>query len=455
MSASPALSDPVVDVPQTAPTLVARVELAAALPALAAGRAGREPYREALVLARLHGEPLGTVLLPLPTGGLAPGELAAGLWDRLGAQIDAHVRADGLPELARLGAGGVPQHRTTRCDEERAAVVRDAPPLTVIVPTRDRPETLARCLRSVLAADYPADRLELIVVDNAPATGATAELLRREFPGVRHVREDEPGLSVARNAGLRAASGELIAFTDDDVVVDRGWLLGLAGGFRAATDVACVTGLVLPLELETAPQVWFEQYKGPGTGLARRVYDLRAHRPDDPLFPYTAGRLGPGGNCAFRTATLRALGGCDPALGAGTIAPGGEDLDLFFRTVRGDHRIVYEPRAIVLHENRGDYDAFRAQLHAYGVGLTAFLTKALATDLREAPAFLRALPRGVALALGPGSEKHAGKGADYPREVWREELRGMARGPLAYARSRRAVRRRRAAARRAWGALKS
>src|SRR5205823_7839240 len=141
---------------------------------------------------------------------------------------------------------------------------------------------------------------------------------------VHYVREDHPGLSFARNRGIQEAQGEIIAITDDDVVVDTYWLLELVRGFQISKKVVCVTGLVLPMELETPAQVWFEQFGGYSKGFQRRLFDLHQHHPGTPLFPYAAGRLGTGANIAFKASYLRAVGGFDPTLGTGTLAQGGE-----------------------------------------------------------------------------------------------------------------------------------
>ena len=93
--------------------------------------------------------------------------------------------------------------------------------MSIVVSTRDHPEYLARCLRSLLTLHYPD--YEVIVVDNAPSTTATAELIQSTYgheARIHYVCENRPGLSLARNCGIKAARGEILAFTDDDVVVD-------------------------------------------------------------------------------------------------------------------------------------------------------------------------------------------------------------------------------------------
>ncbi len=266
------------------------------------------PYRQALVLVRLHREPIGLVPLELPDAGLPARELAGVVWRRFGVQIGRHLTADGEPPAQELPIAGLSSPEVPPCAWEHAVASRDAALVSVVVTTCDRPDQLLRTLDSLLLQTYPA--LELIVVDNRPGAGPTHDVVRRRYgadPRVRYVTEPRVGLSAARNAGLAHVQGEIVAFTDDDVTVDRHWLSSLAHAFLQHRDVACVTGLILPLELETTPQLWFEQFGGFGKGFQRRTFDLGPNRPPDALFPYTAGRFGSGANTAFRTGVLRAL----------------------------------------------------------------------------------------------------------------------------------------------------
>ena len=122
--------------------------------------------------------------------------------------------------------------------------------ISVVVATRDRPELLRECLASILAGTVLPDRL--VVVDNAPSTDDTATLvaeLAADEPRLRYVREDRAGLARAHNAGLAAVTTPLVAFTDDDVVVDPRWLERLPTAFADDDQVGCVTGLIAPREL--------------------------------------------------------------------------------------------------------------------------------------------------------------------------------------------------------------
>jgi glycosyltransferase involved in cell wall biosynthesis len=370
-----------------------------------------------------------------------------------------------LPAVSGLGPDGLPCRGDPPCAADRRERLRDAPFVSVVVATRDRPESVAACLDSLLALRYP--RFEVIVVDNVPTTDATRSVVERAGrtlrevrpghagPAVRYAREDRPGPSWARNRGLLLATGEVVAFTDDDVLLDPYWLAELVSGFGAGAGVACVTGPIVPRELETPAQIWIEQYGGFCKGFDRVVYDLGANRPPDPLFPYTVGRFGSGSNMAFRTATLRAIGGLDPALGPATPALAGEDIALFLDVVLGGHQLVYEPGAIVYHTHVRDYGQLKRRIHAYGVGLAACVTRSVLDHPSTLPAFLRRLPGGLAYALSPRSGKNQKKLAGYPRELTWTELRGMVEGPPAYLRSRWQLRGRRGRRRLGDGALRA
>ena len=162
------------------------------------------------------------------------------------------------------------------------------------------------------------------------------------------MREPVAGLACAHNRGLVDVRTPIVAFTDDDVLADPGWLRNLVSAFGDDPSIGCVTGLIFPVELETQAQEWLEGYAGYAKGLVRTAFDLHEHRPDDALFPWTAGTLGSGANMAFRTDLLRQLGGFDAALGAGSMAMGGDDLAAFFDVVASGSTLVYEPAAVVV-----------------------------------------------------------------------------------------------------------
>lgn len=390
-------------------------------------------YSSARLLARLHGVPVAEVHVPLPGGRASAEQVAAATWAQAGPALVAHLVEDGLPAptavpVAGLAAPGV----GVRCRD--LAVTDGTPSVTVVIATRDRTASLARTLTSIARMEHPG--FDVVVVDSAPTSDATARLLAGRVAAdlrLTYVRTEHPGLGLAHNAALPFVSGQVVAFTDDDVQVDPGWLTALAGPFLDP-DVACVTGLILPAELETAAQLWVEQAGGFGRGFSTRRFS--ATEPDGPLFPFTAGQFGSGANMAYRTDWLRQACGFDIATGAGTPARGGDDLLTFLRVILDGKTLVYQPAAIVRHWHRREYAGMRRQAFGYGMGLGAYLTAALCRHPGTvAPMLRRAVPALTHL-LAPGSARNRLREDNYPSElVWRERA-GVLAGPAGYASSR-------------------
>jgi len=413
------------------PMAVRSVELSEPLGDLVAGSSvAGAPYGGALVLGRLRGEPLGLATVPLHAGRASAEDVAERLWASLSEVLSA--RANG--GVSDLGPG------TLLRGLQRAAGTRpaplpaeQAPHVTVIVPTGGRSAHLERCLRSLRALRYP--RFDLLVVDNKPEDPATRGVVKAQAVDdgrIRYSAEPRPGSSVARNHGVVRTTAELVAFTDDDVVVEPEWLDWLVRPFLDDPAVGVVTGLVLPAELETPAQWWFEQYGGFAKGFEHRVYDLNGHRADDRLlYPYWGGVFGSGNSMAFRRSSLCAIGGFDPALGAGSVARAGSDIEAFSHVILRGERLVYEPRSVCWHEHRREERALRRQLLNYGVGFTAILTKWALRDPTLLLMLIRRLPAGLRAETGgaPGAKP------DLPAYLRRLELVGYLLGPLLYARS--------------------
>lgn len=228
------------------------------------------------------------------------------------------------------------------------------PRLSVIVPTRDRPDFLEDALQAVERAVGRDD--EVIVADSASRSGATRRVVERF--GARYVRCAEPGASRARNAGMRASAAPIVAFTDDDCRPCPGWGDALA---RALEDV--------DTDFVTGP-VRSDRADGPALsvieGATARTFlgadtDLRA--------------IGHGANMAVRRAAMDAIGGFDEGLGAGGRFRGSEDQDVFWRLLRAGRRGRFEPAAAVVHHQwRDRRGVWRAQF-GYGVGSAALAAK--------------------------------------------------------------------------------
>jgi glycosyltransferase involved in cell wall biosynthesis len=297
---------------------------------------------------------------------------------------------------------------------------------------------------------YPA--FEVIVVDNRPGAAADGPdpLYERlcAYPGVSVVTERRSGISAARNRGVRQARGEIVAFTDDDALVDPGWLAAIGHRFAAEPQTDCVTGLVLPAELETPAQVWFERSGGKldqgytrvhyrlagGSAWSAGRFAVSAEPSGGARIPIYRAKFGMGVNMAFRAAWLLRCGGFDEALGTGTASRGGEDIAAISGLLYADRGVTFDPAVVVRHYHRRTEEECRTQMYGYGVGYTAALTALIRSDPRHLVGLVHlALP-----ALRVLRRRSTDRGASgYPSQLRRIERRGLLAGPAAYLRSRR------------------
>jgi glycosyltransferase involved in cell wall biosynthesis len=299
------------------------------------------------------------------------------------------------------------------------------PPISVAVCTRDRPQSLARCLRSLQQLDYP--HFEVTVVDNCSRDTEVAEVIRRS--GFRYVREERPGLDWARNRAISEASHDLIAFIDDDAVAGRRWLKGIARAFQDP-EVMAVTGLILPDDIETTSQSLFEQYGGMARGLEPRTFHPETMEKDQ-VFPTQ--NCGAGANMAFRRALFEKITLFDTTLDAGTVSGGCGDLDMFYRVLAAGFTLRYQPDAWVLHTHRREFDGLRRQLYANGRSYGVYLLKRLREGGVSPTAWMRASYHWF---IGWICERFVrgvfARRSFYPRTLLWAELSGALSAPWAY-----------------------
>jgi GT2 family glycosyltransferase len=225
--------------------------------------------------------------------------------------------------------------------ENRPAELLQAPPrVSVVVCTYNGGRTLAQCLRSLQNLDYPD--YEVIVVDDG-STDKTPDLLA-EHGNIRVVRQPNNGLSAARNAGLRAATGAIIAYTDDDCFADVDWLTHLVHQFQLS-DAAAVGGPNL-----TPDDGWLAACVAASPGQPTHVLE------SDQVAEHI-----PGCNMAFRREALEAINGFDPQY-----RKAGDDVDVCWRLQQAGYWITFAPGAFVWHHRRHHPRAYFRQQAGYG-----------------------------------------------------------------------------------------
>jgi len=238
---------------------------------------------------------------------------------------------------------------------------------SVVIFTFDREKELERCLDAVSRQKYPD--FDVLVVDNAPHDAAAFEIARRW--GVLYVMEPQAGLSRARNLGLRASTGEIIAFLDDDAVPDPNWLQNLAAEFKDP-QVAAVAGRIKELRAPGAPRSEVgEFYALDYLGDQRRSVDC-----GNPRWFELAnfGGIGQGSNMAFRRSALHSWAGFDHRLGRGSRISGGEEHYAFFCLIELGYRVVYAPDAQVYHPYPADLQIFCGHYLRQLAASTGYLT---------------------------------------------------------------------------------
>jgi glycosyltransferase involved in cell wall biosynthesis len=311
---------------------------------------GLSTYKKAFILLRFKGKPLGKIVLPVYNGSIL-------IKDYYNHLLDA----------AGINLWNSWLHEYLNYDEKD--LIRDfvRPKATVAICTRNRTDDLKRCLDALM--QMPDDGQEFLVVDNCPSDDSTKNLVAA-YNRVTYVLEPRPGLNIARNRALTEASNEVIAFTDDDATPDVNWLRSIVNNFNSAL-VMCVTGLTLPLELETDGQEAFEKYSPFGKGFRRKVHTSQTRNP------LSTGEVGAGANMALRKTALSEVGYFDEALDAGTATQSGGDHEYFARILIAGYHIVYEPEALSWHRHRKTLEETRKAIYGYGVGVYAFWTRLL------------------------------------------------------------------------------
>lgn len=210
---------------------------------------------------------------------------------------------------------------------------KEFPLFSIIVCTYNRKRKLERCLKSIFNLCYPKDRFEVIIVDGG-STDGTIELIRKKYDKIKLLVENKPGLSHARNTGVRNSKGDIIAFTDDDCIVDKQWLRALASSFCTKN----VIGVGGPVYLRY-PQLVPCKFLVEG---ALGLYNPgNKRRRIDKLI---------GANFAFKKEAFN-ITFFDTDLGRkGSRLFGLEDLDFCWKLRKRGYDLVYIPTAVVYHD---------------------------------------------------------------------------------------------------------
>jgi GT2 family glycosyltransferase len=228
-------------------------------------------------------------------------------------------------------------------------IVQTAPSklISAIVCTYNRYDVLADALSSLMDQSLDSASYEVLVIDNSTDLVAQRDFWRwgrSRFPVVLEV-VPEPGLSKARNVGIRAAVAPIVAFCDDDAVVSRDWLRSLLGVFEEEPKAGAAGGPVVPIWPEAAP-TWVHPW-------LRGYFTIVDHGVKRRALAETEWLAGT--NVAFRREPLIETGGFSEALGRrGALLLSNEELDIMDRLRENGFQSFYEPAAVVHHKVHAD-----------------------------------------------------------------------------------------------------
>ena len=340
------------------------------------------------VLVRLYGRPLGQVFVPAHENEIQVESLVRAierqLLDRLLQELVVNGLATpglaslDLQELLRLPAASSP-----------AA----SPQLSVVICCGHNDEQRAyACLTSLMSSDVPPSEVTFVLWGTGCDAGHWSSLQQQwkstDFP-IRWITLPEADLAAARQAGIAAATTPLVAFLDDSVRVDTGWVAAVVRAFEGYPQAMAVTGPVLPENLQPEPArvraavlsriSWAQPFQ-------QKWYRLRP----DQILPQTwfnTLQLGYASNMAFRTCVFDDVGGFQPA-GDGSASEQSQHLDLWLRLLAGRHGIVLEPAALVWSRPATSMDAVREEIRQTAAGMSASLVAAMSRMPRRFPGLL-------------------------------------------------------------------
>ena len=319
-------------------------------------------YSAVQALVQFHQVPIGMIHLSLQQGVCSAAAIAQAIFPHYTWQISrelvrqqiAQPQTWNLPDLlaATPASGGSPGVSSL--------------PLSITVAFC--PQATANLTPCLEALQQLGEHLEILVIEAAPQSSDLEQQVNQSYSNLHYCSTPEPGRNAARNLAIAKAAGEILAFTDERAIVSANWVERLVMAFVAHPDVVAVTGLVLPEELETEAQQWFEMGYGLGRGCDRKRYSLDRTQPVSWPMLGTM-QIGSGVNMAFRRQCLSQVGGFDPTLVRGD----GGDWEIFSRLLLQGQPLLYEPTAMLRYRAPRSESELQQQLTEMMMAFYAYL----------------------------------------------------------------------------------
>lgn len=220
--------------------------------------------------------------------------------------------------------------------------------INILIPTYNRPDRLRRCLTSLSKQTYPKNNYEVVIVDDGSPQNlkSVIEEFNREMDIV-YIKKERGGPASARNTGLKHVKGEIVAFTDDDCVIDKNWLYEIEDAFKDNSEAMCVKGRTLALEPNDFSKAC-EMY----------IYGSKKSHATN--------------NIAYKRTVFDKIGSFDTRY-----VHAYEDVDLKWRFLKQGFKRVYAESMIVYHPHEDSISVFKKNAYISGTGLGIFFKKYL------------------------------------------------------------------------------
>ncbi|HAB51846.1 MAG TPA: hypothetical protein DCE80_06705 [Ignavibacteriales bacterium] len=222
--------------------------------------------------------------------------------------------------------------------------------VSVIVPTSDRKIMLERCLGSLLDQTYPKEKMEIIIVDDR-ADGKIAIIsdnLRSRYPNIRYFAQYNKGPAIARNLGIGSSVGEIIAFVDDDCVVDKTWIERIVEGHQGNPDIIAIGGDTIVYASKIP--ILVSQF------LSTCSIETFIDNKKEVIFFPTC-------NVSFKREIFLKY-----KFNEQFPFPGGEDLELFWCLYKDGYRFIWDKKMKAIHYRDKSLFSFLKQAYMYGRG---------------------------------------------------------------------------------------
>ena len=328
-----------------------------------------ESYQTLQGLVRFRGVPLGYVWLPIQHGTFALGNLVKEVIDRYSPEIAGElIRQHLFSGMSKNWDAASLLGSSFESDLSSAATTKVSSVTVILCPRLQETAALSACLETLSkAATQPT---EIIVA--LSSQDSALQSVQVAYPQVHWLLTNTDNRSIQRNLAIQAAKGEIVAFLDERCQVDAGWVSAVAHTFAYNPDAAAVTGLVVPDNLESESDFYFEVGYSLWRGCNRTWHQLAPfHSVPWPTLYMT--QIGASVNVAFRKSLFTEIGTFDPALGQlGNIWESAY-MEMMSRVLLSQHTVLYEPSAMVRYRGPKSQSELHDQVAQDMVGLYAYI----------------------------------------------------------------------------------